>query len=178
MSRLPDTRPAWYLRPWFALQRRRLGAVPEPLRLWARAPRALLAFLALFRALRPRAAAPVARLRALVAVRVSQLLGCAYCIDLNGALLLEAGADGAMLARVAGWREESGFTTDERLALEYAEAVTATPPAVDDALLARLRAAFGDDGVVELTAMIGLQNLSARFNAALGAAPHGFCRLQ
>ena len=50
-------------------------------------------------------------------------------------------------------------------------------PAVDDALFARLREAFGPEAIVELTAGIALQNLSARFNAALGAEAEGFCEL-
>lgn len=65
----------------------------------------------------------------------------------------------------------------ERLALEYAEAMTQTPPVVDDALFERLRAAFSPAAIVELTAGIALQNLSARCNAALGAQAHGFCTI-
>ena len=55
----------------------------------------------------------------------------------------------------------------ERLALAYAEAATQTPPAVDDALRSAMAAHFDARALTELTALIGLQNLSARFNAAM-----------
>ena len=43
--------------------------------------------------------------------------------------------------------------------------------------MARLRAHFDEDAMVELTALIAFQNMSSKFNAALGVAPQGFCRL-
>ena len=43
--------------------------------------------------------------------------------------------------------------------------------------MARIKAHFDDDAVTELTGFIAFQNLSSKFNAALDAAPQGFCRL-
>ena len=54
----------------------------------------------------------------------------------------------------------------ERAALAYAEAVTATPPQVDEALKRELKRLFTDETISEMTALIAFQNLSARFNAA------------
>ena len=177
MARLPAPTPVWYLRPWFWWQRRRYGAVLEPVQLWSRSPRALFAFMHLFGALRRRGARPGLELRALVAVRVSQLLGCEFCIDMNSALLLDSGAPRDKLLMVGNWRAESIYSVRERLALEFAEALTATPPVVSDALFERLRAVFSENEIVELTAVAAFQNMSARFNTALGSAAHGFCRL-
>ena len=55
----------------------------------------------------------------------------------------------------------------EKVALEYADAMTDTARDVDDALFAKLRAHYDDDTVVELTMVIAWENASARFNRAL-----------
>ena len=65
----------------------------------------------------------------------------------------------------------------ERLALAYAEAATQTPPAVDDALRSAMAAHFDARALTELTALIGLQNLSARFNAAMAIPAQGLCQI-
>ncbi len=69
------------------------------------------------------------------------------------------------------------FSEKERLALAYAEAATQTPPAVDDALRSAMAAHFGARALTELTALIGLQNLSARFNAAMAIPAQGLCQI-
>lgn len=51
-----------------------------------------------------------------------------------------------------------------------------TPPVVDDALRDRLAGQFDARALTELTALIGLQNLSARFNSAMAIRP-GLCQL-
>ncbi len=55
----------------------------------------------------------------------------------------------------------------ERIALEYADAMTITGRDVSDALFARVQAEFGDDPAVELTEIIAWENASAKFNRAL-----------
>ncbi len=137
----------------------------------------MLAFLALFRQVRRRRAPVALGLRTLAAVRVSQLTGCEFCVDLNASMLREAGVAPGKALALTHWRTDPSFDETERLVIEFAEAMTATPPAVDDALFARLRDRFAPEAIVELTAGIGVQNLSARFNTALGARVHGFCRL-
>ncbi len=62
----------------------------------------------------------------------------------------------------------------ERRVLEYAEAMTATPPAVTDAMADALRADLGVDGFVELTMMVAVENERSRFNSALGLTSQGF----
>jgi len=175
--RLPAASAPWYLWPLLRRQQRRYGTVLEPTALWSHRPAALLAFLSLFSALRGRRSPLPAGLRALASLRVSQLTDCAFCIDMNAAMLAEAGLPMAKALAVAGWRTDAAFDATERLVLEYAEAMTATPPAVNDELFSRLRAVFDPKAIVELTAVIGFQNMSARFNAALQAQAHGFCAL-
>lgn len=174
--RLPPAPVPWYLRPLLAWQRRRHGGVLEPTAMWAWRPAPMFGFLALFALLRRRASPLPARLRALAAVRVSQVVGCDFCVDLNGAHFLRDGS-AAELAELAGWRGAARYTDSERLVLEYAEAMTATPPAVGDELMRRLQAVFTPQAIVELTAVLALQNMSARFNHALDTQAHGFCVL-
>ena len=58
--------------------------------------------------------------------------------------------------------------------MEYAEAMTHTPPTVTDELSARLLEALGPAALVELTAFIGLANLYTRTNTAIGIESQGF----
>lgn len=59
------------------------------------------------------------------------------------------------------------YTETERLALEFADAMTITGRDVSDELFARLRKLFDDDALVELTATIAWENASSKFNRAL-----------
>ena len=65
------------------------------------------------------------------------------------------------------------FTNGERLALAYADAMTITGRDVDDGLFARLREAYDDDQIVELTATIAWENASSKFNRALRVPAQG-----
>ena len=59
------------------------------------------------------------------------------------------------------------YSEVERLALEFADAMTITGREVSDELFARLRRFFDDDALVELTATIAWENASSKFNRAL-----------
>ena len=59
------------------------------------------------------------------------------------------------------------YTEVERLALEFADAMTITGREVSDELFARLRRFFDEDALVELTATIAWENASSKFNRAL-----------
>jgi AhpD family alkylhydroperoxidase len=116
-------------------------------------------------------------LRSLLTVRVSQINGCSFCIDLNSATLLKRGVPSSKVEALANWRASNLFDVRERDALDYAEAMTRSDVSVDESLMARLKNHFDDDAIVELTALIAFQNLSSKFNAALGVPPQGFCPL-
>ena len=58
--------------------------------------------------------------------------------------------------------------------LEYAEAMTATPPDVSDELAETLRTDLGNDAFVELSMIIAVENERSRFNSALGLTSQGF----
>lgn len=70
---------------------------------------------------------------------------------------------------------ESGFYTDaEKVALEYADAMTDTGRDVDDELFARLQQYYDDDTIAELTMIIAWENASSRFNRAFRIPSQGF----
>ena len=66
----------------------------------------------------------------------------------------------------------------ERAALEYAEAMTVTGQRVSDELFARLRDFFDEAQIVELTAVVALENFRSKFNVPLGVESQGFCILK
>ena len=59
------------------------------------------------------------------------------------------------------------YTESERVALEYADAMTITGRDVDDELFARVRKFYDEDALIELTAIIAWENSSSKFNRAL-----------
>ena len=61
----------------------------------------------------------------------------------------------------------------ERVALQYADAMTLSDREVDDELFARLRRFYADDALVELTAVIAWENASSKFNRALRVPSQG-----
>jgi len=85
----------------------------------------------------------------------------------------EGGLD--KVSEVLDWRESRLFSESERVALEYAEAVTYTDRQVDDALFARVKEHFTEAQIVELTAAIALENFRSKFNPTLGVEAQGFC---
>jgi AhpD family alkylhydroperoxidase len=165
----------WYVRLIFLLQRRRYGRELEPARLWGRLPRAFLAMSLMYAVLDRRSSPIDATLRSLVQVRVSQINGCEFCVDINSASGLKRGAGERKLADLAQFAGSAAFTGREKAALRYAEAVTDSNRRTDAALVAALREHFDDDAIVELTALIAYQNMSSKFNAALGVPAQGFC---
>lgn len=68
------------------------------------------------------------------------------------------------------------FTPEQRLVLEYADAMTIAGRDVDDALFARLRERYDEDALVELTAIIAWENASSKFNRALRVPSQGLWR--
>jgi alkylhydroperoxidase family enzyme len=102
------------------------------------------------------------------------LVGCSFCLDLGYFQAHNAGLDVTKARQVPRWRESESFTPLERDVMEYAEAMTRTPPTVTDELFARLLARLGAPAMIELTAWVALANQVARMNSALGIEAQGF----
>ena len=105
---------------------------------------------------------------------VAAQVGCSWCLDINYFQAQNQNLDLVKASQVPRWRESDVFTPLERDVLEYAEAMTNTPPTVTDELSARLLEQLGPAALVELTACIGFANLSTRSNTALGITSQGF----
>jgi len=66
------------------------------------------------------------------------------------------------------------FSEAEKIALEYADAITVTGRDVDDELFARLQRHYDDDTIAEMTMIIAWENSSSRFNRAFRIPSQGF----
>ena len=66
------------------------------------------------------------------------------------------------------------FSDAEKVALEYADAITVTDRDVDDELFARLQQHYNDDTIAELTMIIAWENAFSRFNRAFRIPSQGF----
>jgi alkylhydroperoxidase family enzyme len=113
-------------------------------------------------------------LAAFASMAAAGLVGCSLCLDLHYFMVHSKGLDEAKAREVPRWRQSDLFTPLERSVMEYAEAVSRTPPAVTDEMSAALLEELGAPALLELTARIGAMNLAARTNIALGIKAHGF----
>ena len=84
------------------------------------------------------------------------------------------GLDVERLKDIDDYATSPRYTDDERAAIAYADAMTTDPHTVTDEQVADLRRRFGDAGVIELTYQIGVENMRARMNTALGITEQGF----
>lgn len=167
----------WFVRLFFWNQKRRYGQVLEPARLWGRSPWVFAAVALLYGALDRRSSPLEPALRTLITVRVSQINWCRFCIDINSAVAMKRGVDERKLLALEDFETSELFTARERAALAYAEAVTYTDRQPTEAHFAELRRYFSEDAIIELTGLVAFQNLSSKFNAALGVEPQGFCQV-
>ncbi|WP_375783652.1 carboxymuconolactone decarboxylase family protein [Bradyrhizobium sp. Pha-3] len=96
----------------------------------------------------------------LVYLRISQINGCAYCLDMHTRSLQKMGVAIEKLALLQVWREaEVLFDAEERAALAWAETVTrVAETAIPDADYQAARAVFSEKQLVDLTIAIGLMN--------------------
>jgi alkylhydroperoxidase family enzyme len=120
-------------------------------------------------------------LKSFAHMAVASLVGCTWCLDFGYFMAHNEGLNEAKAREVPRWRKSEVFTALERDVMEYAEAMTQTPPTVTDELSARLLEALGAPALVELSAFIALANVYTRTNVAFGIEAQGFaaaCGLQ
>jgi alkylhydroperoxidase family enzyme len=113
-------------------------------------------------------------LKSFAHMAVASLVGCTWCLDFGYFMAHNDGLDEAKAREVPRWRESGVFTSLERDVMEYAEAMSQTPPTVTDDLSARLLEALGAPALVELSAFIALANVYTRTNVAFGIEAQGF----
>ncbi|HEY0813719.1 MAG TPA: carboxymuconolactone decarboxylase family protein [Pseudonocardia sp.] len=171
---VPDAEAGFFGRLAYRYGRRRFGAVPEPFAV-ARHHRRLFWAGAVAESAYEKAATVLpARLRQLVVYRTATVVGCSWCVDFGAMLQRLGGLDVDRLQHIDEYATNPLYTDEERLALAYADAMTAQPMTVTDAQVAALEAALGRPGVIELTHAIALENMRGRSNHALGITDQGF----
>ena len=109
----------------------------------------------------------------IVYLRVSQINGCAYCIDMHSRDLLKQGVNVDKLVLVPVWHDAGEvFSKRERAALAWAETVTrVAETGVPDADYAAVAAEFSDKELADLTYAIGLMNAFNRLGIAFRVPP-------
>jgi AhpD family alkylhydroperoxidase len=171
---LPPNRVDLLTRFMYRFAKRRFGEVPEPFAVSAHHRRLLIAG-AMHETMVQRASRtlPVS-VRELAVLWTARQIGCAWCVDFGSMLQRLDGLDMQRLKDIDDYATSPHFTDDERAAIAYATAMTSDPHSVTDEQVADLRARFGDAGVIELSYQIGLENMRARMNSALGITEQGF----
>jgi AhpD family alkylhydroperoxidase len=118
---------------------------------------------------------PEKSLLELLYFRVSQINGCAYCLDMHSKDLRAAGETEQRLYLLDAWRESPFYTERERAALAWAEAVTlVTEGHVPDEVYEEARAQFGEDELANLTLAVVAINGWNRLNIAFRMEPGGY----
>ena len=114
-------------------------------------------------------------LLSLLEFRVSQINGCAYCLDMHSKDLREAGETEQRLYLLEAWRESPFYTDRERAALAWAEAVTlVTEGHVPDEVFAQAREQFSEEELANLTLAVVAINGWNRLNIAFRTIPGSY----
>jgi AhpD family alkylhydroperoxidase len=131
-------------------------------KLAAKSTQALLAFSA---AVKESSIGP--QLVDLIFLRVSQINGCAYCIDMHWRDLIEEGRDARHLNTLAAWQESPFFSSRERAALAWIDALTRSQHELQDETFAQLHAHFADQEIAEITMAIANMNAWNRIGVGM-----------
>jgi AhpD family alkylhydroperoxidase len=180
----PPARMPWLLAPFLWLTRRITGKDPLPARLLAHFPKGAVGA-GMLEAMAAHGPGDLeTRLLAIARIVASATAGCPFCIDMNAATYERAKLGPAELEALLALDHERwrAWPSRERIAAEYAVALSSTPVVLSPALRAELVAAFSAREVVVLATTIAQVNYWARFNHGLGVPSAGFfdatvCRL-
>jgi alkylhydroperoxidase family enzyme len=177
MSRIPvvSTKDAGPLAKLvYRIARRRYGAIPEPFAVVAHHTGLLAAGTVHELAVEKASRTLPANVREIAIYRVAVRLGCSWCVDFGTMLQKHEGLDIERLRHIDDYATSPHFSRQERLAIAYADAMTATPVTATDEQVAELEREFGHKGVLELTYHVALENQRSRMNSALGITDQGF----
>jgi alkylhydroperoxidase family enzyme len=157
----------------YRASRRNLGRDVDPVGVYAHAPRLMMGYGA-FEQATSKEKRVEERLKALAETKAAAVVNCEFCCDIASSIARDAGITEAQLLALPRYRESDEFSALEKLVLDYATAMSRTPTTVGDELFAALREHFDERQMVELTNVIALENLRARFNSAFDMTPAGF----
>jgi alkylhydroperoxidase family enzyme len=166
--------PAGWVVKWFS--RKQLGEVPEAMGVMWQNRSVLFASIRFGRKIEKWNQVDP-QLKTFAHMAVASRVGCSWCLDYNYFKAHNDGLDEAKASQVPRWRESTTFTALERDVLEYAEAMSETPPCVSDELSARLLKKLGAPALLELTAVVAFANFTTRSNTALGIESQEFSQV-
>jgi len=148
------------------------GSGIEPVEIWAHQPK-MMSAMGKFQGAIRKGKTVDERLKQLVELKSSQMIGCEWCLDLGSQICRNSGFSDEELLELPRYAQSSLFSDREKLALDYTVAVMRTPVEVTDELFARMKEQFTKQQLVEITALLTIVNLD-RFNAAFGIGSAGF----
>jgi alkylhydroperoxidase family enzyme len=157
----------------YRLSRRQLGRDVDPVAIYAHAPSVLIGYGAFERATGKQHRVEE-RLKVLAETRAAAVVNCEFCMDIASSIARDEGVTEDQLLAMPHYSESEEFSELERLVLDYATAMSRTPTTVTDELFAAMRVHFDERQLVELTNVIALENMRARFNSAFDMTPAGF----
>ena len=158
----------------YRVAKRRFGEVPEPFTVAAHQPRLLIADAVHETLLQFASKKLPVSVRELAVFWTARTVGCSWCVDFGSMLHRLERLDVERLKDIENYATSPAYTDDERAAIAYADAMTTDPHTITDEQVADLQPRFGDDGVIELTYQIGVENMRARMYSALGITEQGF----
>ena len=171
---VPPQRASLLTKLMYRFAKRRFGEVPEPFAVAAHHPRLMVANLVHEGLLQSGSKKLPTSVRELAVFWTARTVGCSWCVDFGSMLIRLEGLDVERLKDIDNYATSPAYTDDERAAIAYADAMTTDPHTITDEQVADLARRFGDDGVVELTYQIGVENMRARMYSALGITEQGF----
>jgi alkylhydroperoxidase family enzyme len=145
----------------------------DPIRMYAHIPRLMSGYGKLEQAVAKVHLVDL-RHRALAELKAATTTRCEYCIDLGSRISRDWGLSDEELLTLPNYRTAPCFSEVDRLVLDYAAAMSRTPVEVSDELFDGMRKHFDVPQLVELTSIIALENMRARFNLALDIGSAGF----
>jgi AhpD family alkylhydroperoxidase len=172
MSRIPMVGPSdepAELREVFEQLRRTRGRVPGMYRTLAQQPGVLAAHRAYFHAALDAGALP-RPFKEKIAFKVARMRQSPYCTGSHRSYALKHGVSAAELEAIDR-SDYQGLAPAEAVALEFAEAMTRSRGAIDDALMERLKARFSAREIVEIAALVGIMDLACTLAATFGLQP-------
>src|SRR5215470_11516139 len=98
-------------------------------------------------------------------------------MDINAAVGGKAGLSREQIEAALGIKESRTLSERERIALAYADRVSATPVDVPDTFFANLQRLFSEREIVELTAHIAHENYNVKSNRPLRVEANNFCEI-
>ena len=172
----PAKLPFW-LRWFFRRQEKTYGKMLQPALMWSRKPSLFVLFASFWATISRKSSPLPPMLRALVQVYVAKLTWCEFCVDLNGMTLISQVGGDDKLAELDNWQQSHLFTEQEKVALAWTQAMSGAECQINNQLRVELDQYFTEQQIMELTALVAFQNMSARFNAALDIPSQGLCSI-